>query len=57
MWLLRALKGQVSPSKGYLVVAVRSDGEVAVWPDMEPDLHEYYDYEVREAVKVETLRG
>ena len=44
-------KGQVSPSKGYLVVAVRSDGEVAVWPDMEPDLHEYYDYEVREAVK------
>lgn len=44
-------KGQVSSSSGYIVVAVRSDGEVAAWLDMEPVLHEYYDYEIREAVK------
>ena len=44
-------KGQTTPGNGYIVVAVRSDQEVAVWLDMEPVLHEYYDYEIVEAIK------
>lgn len=44
-------KGQTTPGNGYVVVAVRSDQEVAVWLDMEPALHEYYDYEIVEAIK------
>jgi hypothetical protein len=42
---------QVSPGSGYIVVAMRSDEEVAVWLDMQPALHEYYDYEIVEAIK------
>jgi hypothetical protein len=44
-------KAQVKPGNGYIVVAVRSDQETAVWLDMEPALHEYYDYEIVEAIK------
>jgi len=44
-------KAQVKPSNGYIVVAIRSDQETAVWLDMEPALHEYYDYEIVEAIK------
>jgi hypothetical protein len=44
-------KAQIKPGNGYVVVAVRSDQEVAVWLDMEPVLHEYYDYEIVEAIK------
>ncbi len=44
-------KGQTTPGNGYVVVAVRSDREVAVWLDMEPALHEYYEYEIGEAIK------
>jgi hypothetical protein len=44
-------KAQIKPGNGYIVVAVRSDQEVAVWLDMEPVLHEYYDYEIVEAIK------
>lgn len=44
-------KAQVTPSNGYVVVAVRSDEEVAVWLDMEPALHEYYEYEIIESIK------
>ena len=44
-------KGQTTPGNGYVVVAVRSDQEVAVWLDMEPALHEYYDYEIVEAIR------
>lgn len=42
---------QVANSNGYIVVAVRSDGKIASWLDMEPALHEYYDYEISEAIK------
>lgn len=44
-------KAQATPGNGYVVVAVRSDEEVAVWLDMEPALHEYYEYEIVEAIK------
>lgn len=44
-------KGQVESSSGYVVVAVRSDGKIASWLDMEPALHEYYDYEISEAIR------
>lgn len=42
---------KIAPSAGYLVVAVRSDEEVAVWLDMEPGLHEYYETAIADAVK------
>lgn len=44
-------KAQIKPGNGYIVVAVRSDQEVAVWLDMAPVLHEFYDYEIVEAIK------
>ncbi|MDO9191975.1 MAG: hypothetical protein Q7U12_03665 [Undibacterium sp.] len=44
-------KASMPNSSGFLVVAVRSDGEIAAWLDMEPALHEYYDNQVIEAVK------
>lgn len=47
-----ALKKATMPnSSGFLVVAVRADGAIAAWLDMEPALHEYYDDQVIEAVK------
>ena len=42
-------KAKMPVSSGYLVVAVRADGAVAAWLDMEPALHEYYDNEVVQA--------
>jgi hypothetical protein len=42
-------KADMPVSNGYIVVAVRSDGQVAAWLDMQPALHEYYDYQVVEA--------
>ncbi|GGC95344.1 hypothetical protein [Undibacterium terreum] len=47
----KALKKVSMPaSAGYLVVAVRADGKIAAWLDMQPALHEYYDAAVTEAV-------
>jgi len=43
-------KAKMPVSNGYLVVAVRSDGAVAAWLDMQPALHEYYENEVIQAV-------
>lgn len=44
-------KVSLMPSRGYLVIAVKSDQQVGVWLDMEPALHEYYENEVVEACK------
>lgn len=44
-------KASMPNSSGFLVVAVRGDGEISAWLDMEPALHEYYDNQVIEAVK------
>ncbi len=38
-------------SSGYLVLAVRRDGKIAAWLDMQPALHEYYDNEVVQVVR------
>lgn len=47
-----ALKQASIPnSNGFLVVAVRADGAINAWLDMDPALHEYYDNQVVEAVK------
>jgi hypothetical protein len=42
---------KLNESAGYVVVAVRSDGEVMAWMDMEPALDAYYDYHIIEAIK------
>jgi len=48
----KALKSaNMSPSNGYLVVAVRADQAVAVWLDMEPALSEEYQEKISAAVK------
>ena len=48
----KALKSaKLSPSAGYLVIAVRSDGDVATWLDMKPAVHEYYDNQIYETVR------
>lgn len=44
-------KASMPNSSGFLVVAVRSDGQIAAWLDMQPALHEYYENEVIEAVR------
>lgn len=44
-------KVNMPDSNGYLVVAVRADGQVAAWLDMQPALHEYYENEVVQAVR------
>jgi hypothetical protein len=44
-------KVKLAPSSGYLVLAVRADGKVAAWLDMEPALHEYYEAQILDAVK------
>lgn len=50
--IYRTLKKVKMPqSAGYLVVAVRSDGEVATWLDMTPAVHEHYDNQIYETVK------
>ncbi|MBY0573206.1 MAG: hypothetical protein K2P84_05960 [Undibacterium sp.] len=42
---------KIPQGNGYIVVAVRADQAMAVWLDMEPVLHEYYDYEIGQAIK------
>ncbi|MFZ6871553.1 hypothetical protein ACO0LF_05720 [Undibacterium sp. Di27W] len=50
--IYKALKKAKMPeSAGYLVVAIRSDGEVTCWLDMTPAVHEYYDNQIYEIVK------
>lgn len=49
--LKKAKNQQIPATKAYVVVAVRSDNEVAVWLDAEPQMHEYFDYEITEAVR------
>jgi hypothetical protein len=44
-------KVDIKPTNGYLVVAVRSDGQIMAWLDMQPILHEYYDYEIVESIR------
>jgi hypothetical protein len=45
------VKAKLPVTRGYIVIAIRSDGEVASWLDMQPAMHEYYAYAVTEAVK------
>lgn len=49
--LKNAKNQQIPMTKAYVVVAVRSDNEVAVWLDAEPVMHEYFEYEITEAVR------
>ncbi|WP_295752181.1 hypothetical protein [Undibacterium sp.] len=42
-------KAKLPVGNGYVVIAVRSDGQVGAWLDMEPALHEYYENEVLQA--------
>ena len=42
---------KMPPSAGYLVIAIRSDGEVASWLDMTPTVHEYYDNQIYDVVQ------
>lgn len=49
--LKNAKNQQIPATKAYVVVAVRSDNEVAVWLDAEPVMHEYFEYEITEAVR------
>lgn len=50
--IYRALKKVKLPeSAGYLIVAIRSDGEVATWFDMSPKVHEYYENQIDDIVR------
>lgn len=49
--LKNAKNQQIPVTRAYVVVAVRSDNEVAVWLDAEPAMHEYFEYEITEAVR------
>ena len=50
--IYKALKKAKMPeSAGYLVIAIRSDGDVACWLDMKPVVNEYYDNQIYETVK------
>lgn len=42
-------KAKLPVANGYVVIAVRADGQVAAWLDMEPVLHEFYENEVIQA--------
>jgi hypothetical protein len=44
-------KVKVKAATGYLVVAVRSDQEIASWVDMDPALHEYYSNAINDALQ------
>jgi hypothetical protein len=44
-------KADVPNSSGFLVVAVRSDGAIAAWLDMEPVIDPYYKEKIVEAVQ------
>ncbi|MBI3283793.1 MAG: hypothetical protein HYZ65_02925 [Burkholderiales bacterium] len=49
-------KVKLPPSAGYLVLAVRADGEVASWLDMGPAVHAYYEHQILAAAqKVQAL--
>ena len=45
---------KMPPSSGYLVVAVRADGAVTSWLDMQPAVHEYYDNQIYDIVQKQT---
>ncbi len=44
-------KAKLSPASGYVVIAVREDGQAAAWLDMQPALHEYYVQQIDELVQ------
>jgi len=44
-------KVKMPPSAGYLVIAIRSDGAVTSWLDMQPAVHEYYDNQIYEIIQ------
>lgn len=44
-------KNKLSPASGYVVVAMREDGQAAAWLDMQPALHEYYAQQIDEIVQ------
>ncbi len=41
---------RIKSSTGYLIVAVRSDQSIAVWLDMDPAVHPYYEAAISDAV-------
>jgi hypothetical protein len=41
---------RIKSSIGYLVIAVREDGDTAVWLDMEPAIHPYYAAAITQAI-------
>ena len=48
----KALKSAKLPaSSGYLVIAIRSDGAVASWLDMQPAVHQYYDNQIYDVIQ------
>lgn len=49
--LKKAKNQKIPATQAYVVVAVRSDGEVAAWLDAEPVMHEYFEYEITEAAR------
>jgi hypothetical protein len=44
-------KYKLGSTNGYLVLAVRADGQVAAWLDLDPALHEFYEAQILEAVR------
>lgn len=44
-------KPKLSSGSGYVVVALREDGQAAAWLDMQPALHEYYAQQIDELVQ------
>lgn len=49
-------KVKLAPASGYLVLAVRADGEVASWLDMSPAVHAHYENTILAAAqKVQAL--
>lgn len=44
-------KVKMPPSAGYLVIAIRSDGAVSSWLDMQPAVHEYYDNQIYDIIQ------
>ncbi|MEB0137813.1 MULTISPECIES: hypothetical protein [unclassified Undibacterium] len=50
--IYRLLKNvTLPPSSGYLVIAMRSDGAVTSWLDMQPKVHEFYDNQIYDIVQ------
>ena len=42
---------RIKSSTGYIIIAVREDGEMAVWLDMDPAVHPYYEAAIGDAIK------